>query len=75
MISKLCIVLLNLSCGGGHLEFMIDTNNEKLANGDRMTIHVQLGCLSFIKFPRLPPPNDKFNIEPSTKNSLKKNLI
>jgi hypothetical protein len=29
---------------------MIDTNNEKLANGDRMTIHVQLGCLSFIKF-------------------------
>jgi hypothetical protein len=42
--------MLNLSCGGGHLEFMIDTNNEKLANGDRMTIHVQLGCLSFIKF-------------------------
>jgi hypothetical protein len=68
--------MLNLSCGGGHLEFMIDTNNEKLANGDRMTIHVQLGCLSFIKF--LASENfffHKFNIEPSTKNSLKKILI
>jgi len=42
--------MLNLSCGDGHLEFMIDTKNEKLANGDRMTIHVQLGWLYFIKY-------------------------